>query len=484
MKKGSRPQAASFDVRDILERGVEPLDAVDLDGEVRSGLEVGLVEGTVEHGFLGVGGEVAVGIQSEGGGQGLALHGEGGGVEDLDGAVSQTGLDLGELLSGAGGGDLFVELGQDDVAVIIAVAVILIEFLAVGNALDGIDEVVRPVDAAADDGGIGSNAGHVVIVAGVERALGLRHGGGGGVVGVLGDELAAEVAQSGGGVGLFGGVRPGADELDLHGHARADGAGAQEVGGHTGDDFGEGVRADVADDGLFGLDGAFVDELLELHTGSDAGEVTAFMPDNTVVYLNSESSLRYPSRFVGESREVELIGEAYFDVTKDEERRFVVSTAHQSQIEVYGTGFNVEAYAADGRISTTLVEGSVGFFFKDKAGEAKMIKLKPYHKLVYTPESGETKMFATSCESEIAWKDGKIVFKNTSMEDILHMLGKRYNVDFVVKSNRIKEYSFTGTFSTQRLERILEYFKISSKINWRYLDSDEISDKKQRIEIY
>ena len=187
---------------------------------------------------------------------------------------------------------------------------------------------------------------------------------------------------------------------------------------------------------------------------------------------------------MGESREVELIGEAYFDVTKDEERRFVVSAAHQAQIEVYGTGFNVEAYAADGRISTTLVEGSVGFFFKDKAGEAKMIKLKPYHKLVYTPESGETKMFATSCESEIAWKDGKIVFKNTSMEDILHMLGKRYNVDFVVKSNRIKEYSFTGTFSTQRLERILEYFKISSKINWRYLDSDEISDKKQRIEIY
>ena len=102
MKKGSRPQAASFDVRDILERGVEPLDAVDLDGEVRSGLEVGLVEGTVEHGFLGVGGEVAVGIQSEGGGQGLAVHGEGGGVEDLDGAVGQTGLDLGELLSGAG----------------------------------------------------------------------------------------------------------------------------------------------------------------------------------------------------------------------------------------------------------------------------------------------------------------------------------------------------------------------------------------------
>ena len=100
------------------------------------------MEGTVEHGFLGVGGEVAVGIQSEGGGQGLALHGEGGGVEDLDGAVSQTGLDLGELLSGAGGGDLFVELGQYDAAVSIALAEVLIEGLTVRNGLDVIDKVV------------------------------------------------------------------------------------------------------------------------------------------------------------------------------------------------------------------------------------------------------------------------------------------------------------------------------------------------------
>ena len=69
--------------------------------------------------------------------------------------------------------------------------------------------------------------------------------------------------------------------------------------------------------------------------------------------------------------EAALIGEAYFDVTKDEERRFVVSTAHQSQIEVYGTGFNVEAYAADGRISTTLVEGSVGFSLKIKQEKLK-----------------------------------------------------------------------------------------------------------------
>lgn len=85
---------------------------------------------------------------------------------------------------------------------------------------------------------------------------------------------------------------------------------------------------------------------------------------------------------------------------------------------------------------------------------------------------------------ETAWKDGKIIFYDTPMDEILRILGKRYNVEFMVSNQRIKEYSFTGTFSTQRLERILEFFKISSRINWRYVDSENISDRKQKIELY
>ena len=96
---------------------------------------------------------------------------------------------------------------------------------------------------------------------------------------------------------------------------------------------------------------------------------------------------------------MELIGEGYFEVAKDKKRRFVVSSVHQSQIEVYGTSFNIEAYAHDSWISTTLVEGSIAFHLKDKAGEDRVITLKPNQKLVYTPESGETKMYATTCQS-------------------------------------------------------------------------------------
>lgn len=223
--------------------------------------------------------------------------------------------------------------------------------------------------------------------------------------------------------------------------------------------------------------------MLEVKT--NPGMTTSIMlPDSTVVYLNSESTLRYPSSFNTDIRKVELTGEAYFDVTKDPQKRFVISTLNHSQIEVYGTSFNVEAYAKDNKLSATLVEGKIGFLFNDGTGTARKIDLQPNQKLVYRPTTGEVKVYKTSCESETAWKEGKIVFNNTSMEDILHTLSKRFNVEFVVKNKNLKEYAFTGSFTTQRLERIMEFFKISSKIHWRYLDSDEITDEKQRIEIY
>lgn len=223
--------------------------------------------------------------------------------------------------------------------------------------------------------------------------------------------------------------------------------------------------------------------MLEVKT--NPGMTTSIMlPDSTVVYLNSESTLRYPSSFNTDIRKVELTGEAYFDVTKDPQKRFVISTLNHSQIEVYGTSFNVEAYAKDNKLSATLVEGKIGFLFNDGTGTARKIDLQPNQKLIYRPTTGEVKVYKTSCESETAWKEGKIVFNNTSMEDILHTLSKRFNVEFVVKNKNLKEYAFTGSFTTQRLERIMEFFKISSKIHWRYLDSDEITDEKQRIEIY
>ncbi len=110
--------------------------------------------------------------------------------------------------------------------------------------------------------------------------------------------------------------------------------------------------------------------------------------------------------------------------------------------------------------------------------------MKPGQKLVYSSTSGDVRLYATSGLSETAWKDGKIIFSNTPLEVALRMLEKRFNVTFIIKNTRLKTNAFTGTFTEQRLERILEYFKISSKIQWRYLESPDIQDERSKIEIY
>ena len=224
-------------------------------------------------------------------------------------------------------------------------------------------------------------------------------------------------------------------------------------------------------------------QMIEVKT--NPGMTTSIvLPDSTLVCLNSESVLRYPSHFEEATRRVELEGEAFFDVTSNKEKRFIVKMGGQSQIEVYGTSFNVEAYAKDNKISTTLIEGTIGFIYKDKDGKAKKIGLKPHQKLVYELSSFRTQLYTTSGETETSWKDGKIIFNNTSMDEVLRMLSKRFNVEFVLSNKNLKDYAFTGTFTEQRLDRIMEYFEISSQIKWRYLKSDQINEKKQMIEIY
>ena len=223
-------------------------------------------------------------------------------------------------------------------------------------------------------------------------------------------------------------------------------------------------------------------QMMEIKT--NPGMTTSLtLPDGTLVFLNSESTLSYPSRFDGDTRNVNLQGEAYFEVAKNPEKKFIVSTPHRSQIEVLGTHFNVEAYEKENRVSATLVEGKIGFIYKcDNA--SKKVLMAPGQKLVYDSKDSKVQLYATSGESEIAWKEGKIIFRDTPFEEGLRMLEKRYNVEFIIKNNRLKGDSFTGAFTNQRLERILEYFQLSSQIRWRYLDSPDITDEKSKIEIY
>lgn len=210
---------------------------------------------------------------------------------------------------------------------------------------------------------------------------------------------------------------------------------------------------------------------------------TVDLPDGSKVYLNSESSLSYPSFFSEEKRMVHLKGEAFFDVKKDPEHAFIVSAPHHTEIEVLGTSFNVEAFEKDTFVSTTLVEGKIRFAYLKNQQPATVV-MKPGQKLMYDTSSSRIQVVETTGASEIAWKDGKIVFMSTPLPEALRMLEKRYNVMFVLSNDLLRMEAFTGAFTNQRLERILEIFKISSNIRWRYLETENSTNEKTKIEIY
>lgn len=208
------------------------------------------------------------------------------------------------------------------------------------------------------------------------------------------------------------------------------------------------------------------------------------LPDGTCVTLNSNSTITYPSHFDGDSRDVRLDGEAYFKVTKDTEHPFKVMTPQKAIIKVYGTQFNVEAYAIDKKITATLVEGSIAMAYKNKRSNWAEQEILPGQEIVYTAKHQHVKVDQADVEVAISWKDGKLIFCDTPFEEVLRTLSKRFGVEFVVKNPDCFEASFTGVLGKQRLERILEYISVSSKIKFKYMESNDIHQEKQKIEVY
>ena len=224
------------------------------------------------------------------------------------------------------------------------------------------------------------------------------------------------------------------------------------------------------------------DRLVEVCT--NPGMTTHFaLPDGSLVHLNSESVLRYPAAFAKSERQVELDGEAYFEVESDPEYPFVVKTPHQTQVEVVGTTFNLEAFGSEPKVQATLLTGKISFAYAQGTA-THVVELKPGHKLIYDVEGSKTRVLATNGQAETAWKDGKIIFNATPLPEALRMLEKRFHVRLILKNPSLREEAFTGTFTSQRLERILEVFRLSSGIRWRYIDNPDKTDELLTIEIY
>lgn len=169
------------------------------------------------------------------------------------------------------------------------------------------------------------------------------------------------------------------------------------------------------------------------------GEFTLALADGTMIWLNAESELEYPVKFVGDSREVRLKGEAYFSVRRDTARPFLVS-AGDYRLRVYGTEFNLNAYHED-RVEAVLVEGAVGFRANASVPERR---LEPNQLATANVFTGEVSVRTVNVYPYIAWKDRDLVFDNESLESIMEKVERWYDVNVFFQNEGLKEVRFYG----------------------------------------
>lgn len=191
------------------------------------------------------------------------------------------------------------------------------------------------------------------------------------------------------------------------------------------------------------------------------------LPDGSKVWLNAESTIKFQIPFSNDSRKVELVGEAFFDVTKNPKQPFIVNSANV-WVKVYGTRFNYKAYREDKNIEVILEEGRVSLSVHDER-MYKKIHLIPGDRAVIAKESNAVDIKNEKIDKYIAWHIGKLVFENTPMSEVAHMLERWYGVEVIVQNPEIMDYSFTTTFDNESLFEVIELLELSSPIRIKYI---------------
>lgn len=189
------------------------------------------------------------------------------------------------------------------------------------------------------------------------------------------------------------------------------------------------------------------------------------LADGTEVWLNAGSTLKYPSSMNGELREVNLDGEAYFKVTKNAHKPFIVNTK-LAQVKVLGTIFNLKAYSNENKVETTLEEGRVEF--KAKNSVVNPIELKPGEQVVFNRSSQKLNVNNVDTYLLTAWKNGKYVFKDAELKDIIAELERLYDVKFHIQNDSLLNMHFRGMFEyDQNIFSALERLETTTNMKYK-----------------
>ena len=194
------------------------------------------------------------------------------------------------------------------------------------------------------------------------------------------------------------------------------------------------------------------------------------LPDGSVAWINSGSTLAYPKEFGGKNRNVSLSGEAYFAVSEDKLKPFMVDTK-ECNIEVLGTEFNVQAYPEDSSVITSVKKGIVQLIMEDHNNQ----KLTANQQIIYNKYTKEYRVESIDNDNIFNWKQGELIFKKKTVPEILKILERKYNVSFEAENILLSNTkSYTISFTNQEnIAQILEVLGEMIGFSFR-MDNQEI----------
>jgi transmembrane sensor len=191
------------------------------------------------------------------------------------------------------------------------------------------------------------------------------------------------------------------------------------------------------------------------------------MPDGTMAFLNSGTILKYDNSFGKRNRNVELVGEAYFEVSHNKKLPFVIR-ANEVEIEVVGTKFNVMAYPDEAYIETTVTEGKVNI--REISGTSSLF-LTANQKASYNKTSKLLVLNDEKANSSISWKDNVLSFDNENFNDVIKKLERWYDISIIVEGKDSLEDRFTLTIRHESLREVLDLISLTTQFEYAINDN-------------
>lgn len=202
------------------------------------------------------------------------------------------------------------------------------------------------------------------------------------------------------------------------------------------------------------------------------------LPDSSIVWLNSGTTLSYSNDFSEKNRKVTLNGQAFFQVARNAEKPFTVQTG-ELLVSVLGTRFDVDAFPGNGEIVVVLESGRVELTHRNI--ESFSYTMKPGELAAYNLTDNSMKVSTTDASVYSSWKDGKLIFRNTSMKNVIEKLRKWYNVNITVTNPEVYQSIFTGTIQNESYEEIFRLIEIACPINCKIIHNYEKETKPEII---